>query len=117
MTPSYNNSIVVITPIAMEDVAVAMARAMGFDASFSQVASASGEAPFTHKYMHTWGQDLFRDQITGASPIQIDGYTQEQIAGLLGNLIIDTRAGGHAWQHVQEVLSAAGLMPEKRGGA
>lgn len=115
MTPSYNNSIVIITPAAFEQTAVAMASAMGFEASFVQVASATGRAPFTHKYMHTWGQDVFKSQISGEAPVTIEGYTDAEIKALLAQLVVDIQAGGHAWQHVQSALSKAGLKPEARG--
>ena len=107
---TYPHSLVVIAPAAMVPAASAMAAALGLAAGFAVPLSASGADPATHYGLHSWVAATFKDYMTGAQVPDLQGYTADDIAALLAQLIVSVDAAGQTGKpHFEAVTGGLGL--------
>ena len=107
---TYPHSLVVIAPAAMVPAASAMAAALGLAAGFAVPLSASGADPATHYGLHSWVAATFKAYMTGEQVPDLQGYTADDIAALLGQLTVSVDAGGQTGKpHFEAVTGGLGL--------
>lgn len=118
---SWNLSIVMIVPAALQDTANRLSCALGHDVlpgnTFSVPLSSDGSEPATHYGCRTAAQQSFADLLTAAGggtlPDDIVwgdfGLRTEDVPPLLASLIADVRSAGQADGHFGDVLAANNL--------
>lgn len=114
---SYTFSAVLITPADQLEDANKVGLALGYsDNEFMVPASSDGEN-ITHYFCHTWANEVFDGMVKGlgegtlpTADLEAAGLTQEQYMLALSRLIVSCRDGADPQTHVDEVLTAAGLV-------
>ncbi|MEM9635151.1 MAG: hypothetical protein AAGA50_27755 [Pseudomonadota bacterium] len=107
---TYPHSLVVIAPAAMVPAASAMAAALGLSAGFAVPLSSSGADPATHYGLHSWVATSFKEYMTGEQAPDLQDYTADDIAALLGQWTVSVDAGGQTGKpHFEAVIGDLGL--------
>lgn len=111
MSPGFTHSLVIIAPADLWPTVQAFYAALGYDAGSGVALSADGSEPATHRGLHTWETSEFVNTATGQTPIEVPGYTAEQIASFLAALTVSVDANGLCSRaHFDHVAANMNLM-------
>jgi len=111
MSPGFTHSLVVIAPADLWPTVQAVYAALGYDAGEGVALSADGSEPATHRGLHTWETSEFVNTATGQTPIEVPGYTAEQIAAFMAALTASVDYDGlTSREHFDHVASSMNLM-------
>jgi hypothetical protein len=113
---SYTYSAVLVTPADQLEDANKVGLALGYSANEFTVPASDNGTDITHYYCHSWCNEVFDQMVRGlgegtppAADYEAAGLTQEQYITALSRLIVSCKDGADPAQHVDEVLTAAGL--------
>jgi hypothetical protein len=113
---SYTYSAVLVTPADQLEDANKVGLALGYSSNEFTVPASDNGTDITHYYCHTWANEVFDGMVKGlgegtppAADYEAAGLTVEQYITALSRLIVSCRDGADPAQHVDEVLTAAGL--------
>jgi hypothetical protein len=113
---SYTYSAVLVTPADQLEDANKVGSALGYSANEFTVPASSDGINVTHYYCHTWANETFAQMVemlglgeTPPADFEAAGIEPGTYMLALSRLIVSCRDGADPAQHVEEVLTAAGL--------
>jgi hypothetical protein len=114
---AYTYSAVLVTPADQLEDANKVGLALGYSANEFTVPASSDSENITHYYCHSWCNEVFDQMVRGlgegtppAADYEAAGLTQEQYFIALSRLIVSCKDGADPAQHVDEILTANGLV-------
>jgi hypothetical protein len=113
---SYTFSAVLVTPADQLEAANRVGLALGYSNNEFTVPASDNGTDITHYYCHTWANEVFDQMVRGlgegtppAADYEAAGLTVEAYLTALSRLIVSCKDGADPAQHVDEVLTEAGL--------
>jgi hypothetical protein len=114
---SYTFSAVLVTPADQLEDANKVGLALGYSANEFTVPASDNGTDITHYFCHSWCNEVFDAMVKGlgegtppAADYEAAGLTMEQYFTALSRLIVSCRDGADPAGHVDEVLTANGLV-------